>query len=102
VLDIKLAWIFAIGTFLAFLFYVEEIITQNEMIEKYGIAKVIVLVFINSVIGGVVMVTTYYGLVQFVPEWHDYLKVGISGATAMLGKDMIHLYYKLVKARVEK
>ena len=101
-MDTKLMWIFVIGTFLAFLFYVEEVITENEIVEKLGMLKVGTLVVINSVIGGVVMVTTYYALVQFVPAWHDYLKVGISGTTAMLGKDMVHLYYKLVKSRVVK
>lgn len=101
-MDTKLIWLFVIGTFLAFLFYVEEVITENTLVEKFGIMRVLALVAINSVIGGVVMVTTYYGLVQFKPEWHDYLKVGIAGTTAMLGKDMIHLYYRLVKARVEK
>lgn len=100
--DAKLLWLFVIGTFLAGLFYLEEVITQNELIEKLGLAKVLLLVFINSVIGGVVMVITYYALMQFLPEWHDYLKVGIAGATAMLGKDMVHLYYKLVKAKAEK
>ena len=98
--DVKLIWLFAIGTFLALLFYLEEVITQNELIEKYGIVKVCILVIINSIIGGVVMVTTYYALVQFAPEWHDYLKVGVSGATAMLGKDMIHLYYRLVRVKM--
>lgn len=100
--DIKLVWIFVIGAFLAALFYVEEVITQNEILEKLGLVKVVMLVVINSIIGGVVMVITYYGMVQFAPEWHDYLKVGIAGATAMLGKDMVHLYYKVVKQRVEK
>jgi hypothetical protein len=100
--DTKLIWLFIIGTFLAFLFYIEEIITENELIEKYGIVKVGILAFINSVIGGVVMVIAYYGLVQFAPEWHDYLKVGIAGATAMLGKDMIHLYYKIIKQKVDR
>ena len=101
-MDAKLMWIFVIGMFLAFLFYVEEVITENELVEKLGIVKVCALVFINSIIGGVVMVTTYYSLIQFEPQWHDYLKVGISGTTAMLGKDMVHLYYKLVKAKAEK
>jgi len=100
-MDVKLVWIFIIGTFLAFLFYVEEVITENVLIEL-GMVKVIALVLINSIVGGVVMVTTYYALVQFEPLWHDYLKVGIAGTTAMLGKDMVHLYYKLVKTRVEK
>lgn len=101
-MDMKLIWLFIIGTFLAFLFYVEEIITDHEIIDKLGVIKVGILVVINSVIGGVVMVTTYYGLIQFAPEWHDYLKVGISGTTAMFGKDMVHLYYRAVKSRVEK
>ena len=100
--DPKMIWIFIIGTFLACLFFLEELITQNELIEKYGLVKVVVLVFINSIIGGVVMVTTYYALIQFVPDWHDYLKVGIAGATAMLGKDMVHLYHRLVRAKVEQ
>ena len=99
--DAKLLWLFVIGTFLAGLFYLEEVITQNELIEKLGLAKVFLLVFINSIIGGVVMVITYYALMQFLPEWHDYLKVGIAGATAMLGKDMIHLYYKVIKKKAE-
>ena len=99
--DAKLLWLFVIGTFLAGLFYLEEVITQNELIEKLGLAKVLLLVLINSIIGGVVMVITYYALMQFLPEWHDYLKVGIAGATAMLGKDMIHLYYKVIKKRAE-
>lgn len=101
-MDMKLIWLFIIGTFLAFLFYVEEVITENEILEKLGIIKVGILVIINSIVGGVVMVTTYYGLVQFAPDWHDYLKVGIAGTTAMLGKDMVHLYYKLVKTKVEQ
>lgn len=98
-IDVKLVFIFCIGWFLAFLYYLEEIIQENEIIEKIGTTKVIILVFINSIIGGVVMVTSYYALVQFVPEWHDYLKVGLSGATAMLGKDVIRLYYRAMKVK---
>lgn len=98
-IDIKLVWIFCIGTFLAFLFYLEQTIQKNEIVEKIGLTKVIILVFINSLIGGVVMVTSYYALVQFVPDWHDYLKVGVSGTTAMLGKDMIYLYYRAIKVK---
>lgn len=100
--DVKLIWLFLIGTFLAFLFYVEEMITENTLVEKLGVVKAAFLVFINSVIGGVVMVTVYYAMVQFAPDWHEYLKVGIAGTTAMLGKDMIRLYYKFVSIRVEK
>ena len=101
-MDIKLLWLFAIGTFLAALFYIEEVISENTLIVKHGFTKVIILIVINAIIGGVVMVTTYFALVQFIPEWHDYLKVGIAGTTAMLGKDMVHLYHKFLKRKVEK
>ena len=100
--DVKLISLFLIGTFLSFLFYVEEMIAENTLVEKLGVIKAALLVLINSVIGGVVMVTVYYAMVQFFPEWHEYLKVGIAGTTAMLGKDMIRLYYKFVSIRVEK
>jgi hypothetical protein len=100
--DVKLLWLFLIGTFLAFLFYVEEVITDSSKIEELGIIRVIILVIINSIIGGVVMVTAYFALVQFFPEWHEYLKVGIAGATAMLGKDAIHIYHKAVKKRGDR
>lgn len=100
--DVKLISLFLIGTFLSFLFYVEEMISENTLVEKLGVIKAALLVFINSIIGGVVMVTVYYAMVQFAPDWHEYLKVGIAGTTAMLGKDMIRLYYKFVSIRVEK
>ena len=100
--DAKLLWIFLIGTFLAFLFYVEEVISDSTKINNLGIFKVMVLIVINSIIGGVVMVTAYFSLVQFAPEWHEYLKVGVAGATAMLGKDAIHVYHKILKKRGTK
>lgn len=100
--DVKLISLFLIGTFLSFLFYIEEMISENTLVEKLGVIKATLLVFINSIIGGVVMVTVYYAMVQFAPDWHEYLKVGIAGTTAMLGKDMIRLYYKFVSIRVEK
>lgn len=101
-IDAKLLWLYAVGMFLSFLFYVEELITDNATVERVGIAKAIILVITNALIGGVVMVTVYYGLIQFKPEWHDYLKVGIAGTTAMLGKDMVRLYHKFIKARAGK
>jgi len=97
--DLKLIWLFCIGVFLSFLFYVSEVITQNELIGKLGLAKVVALVIINSIIGGVVMVTAFYFLEQFASDWNEYLKVGISGFLAMLGKDAVHLYHKVIKTK---
>ena len=101
-IDMKLAILFVLGMFMAFLWYLEELITQKEIIEKYGVLGVAALSFINSVLGGVVAVVAYYGLTQYMPELHEYLKVGIASATAFFGKQMMHLYRGLLGKLVEK
>lgn len=100
--DIKLTTLFVLGMFMAFLWYLEELITQKEIIEKYGVLGVAGLSFINSVLGGVVAVVAYYGLTQYMPELHEYLKVGIASATAFFGKQMMHLYRGLLGRIVER
>jgi hypothetical protein len=98
--ELRLIWLFCIGVFLSFLFYISEIISQNELIPRLGILKVAILVLTNSLIGGFVMVATFYVLEQFFVEWNEYLKVGISGFVAMAGKDAVHVYHKLLKQKV--
>ena len=98
----KLAILFVLGMFMAFLWYLEELITDKEIIGKYGVWGVTGLSFINSVLGGVVAVVAYYGLTQYAPELHEYLKVGIASATAFFGKQMMHLYRGLLGRIVEK
>lgn len=100
--DMKLAILFVLGMFMAFLWYLEELITQKEIIEKYGVLGVAGLSFINSVLGGVVAVVAYYGVTQYAPELHEYLKVGIASATAFFGKQMMHLYRGLLDKLVER
>lgn len=100
--DVKLAILFILGMIMSFLWYLEEIITQKEIIEKYGVIGVTGLSFINSILGGVVAVVAYYGLVQYMPELHEYLKVGLSSATAFFGKQMMHLYNGVLNRVVEK
>lgn len=101
-IDIKLAILFVLGAFMAFLWYLEELITQKEIIEQYGVLGVAGLSFINSVLGGVVAVIAYYGLAQYYPEMHEYLKVGIASATAFFGKQMMHLYRGVLGKLVER
>ena len=36
-IDMKLAILFVLGMFMAFLWYLEELITQKEIIEEYGV-----------------------------------------------------------------
>ena len=101
-IDMKLAILFILGMFMAFLWYLEELITQKEIIEQYGVLGVAGLSFINSILGGVVAVVAYYGLVQYIPEMHEYLKVGLASATAFFGKQMMHLYRGVLGRIVEK
>ena len=100
--DMKLAILFVLGMFMAFLWYLEELITQKEIIEQYGVLGVAGLSFVNSILGGVVAVVAYYGLVQYIPELHEYLKVGIASATAFFGKQMMHLYRSFLDKLVER
>ena len=100
--DMKLVILFVLGMFMAFLWYLEELITQREIIEEYGVLGVAGLSFINSVLGGVVAVVAYYGLTQYTPELHEYLKVGIASATAFFGKQMMHLYRGFLGKLVER
>lgn len=101
-IDAKLIVLFVLGMIMSFLWYLEELITQKEIIEKYGIFGVAGLSFINSILGGVVAVVAYYGLVQYMPELHEYLKVGLASATAFFGKQMMHLYKGVLSRVVEK
>lgn len=99
-MDIKVLWIFAIGVFLSFLFFVEEMIMNSEKFFKLTLIKKIVVLCTHSVIGGVVMVTVYYGLHQYFVDLNEYFIVGIAGTMAMLGKDTVHLSHKLIKQKV--
>ena len=101
-IDTKLIVLFVLGMIMSFLWYLEELITQKEIIEKYGVIGVAGLSFINSILGGVVAVVAYYGLVQYMPELHEYLKVGLASATAFFGKQMMHLYRGVLDRVVEK
>lgn len=99
--DMKLIWLFVIGVFLSFLFFVEELITENTRINELSKWRLLFLLVANSIIGGVIAVTVYYGLHQYFPELNDYFLVGVSVSTAMLGKDGIHLYHKFIKGKIQ-
>lgn len=100
--DFKLATLFVLGMFMAFLWYLEELITRKEIIEQYGLLGVAALSFINSILGGVVAVVAYYGLTQYFPDMLEYLKVGLASATSFFGKQMMHLYRGVLGKLVER
>ena len=100
-IDYKIVWLLLIGAFLSFLFFLEELITENTRINELSKPKLLFLILANSIIGGVVAVTVYYGFQQYFPEFNDYFLIGIAVTTSMLGKDAVHLYHKFIKGRVE-
>ncbi|WP_108062733.1 hypothetical protein [Poseidonibacter lekithochrous] len=97
--DLKTLWIFGIGVLLSALFFIEEALTDEESKET-NIWKLIALIVINSILGGFIMVTVFYLLEQYYPIWNVWIKVGIAGGVATMGKDAIKLFHKhLKKAR---
>lgn len=99
---VKLIWLFVIGTFMAFLFWAQELIIEKEMMVKYNLLQLSFLAVSNSILGGLVCVIVYYGMVQFAADWHDFLKIGIAGAFATFGSEAIRIGQRIVRARANK
>lgn len=100
--DVKLVWLFIIGLFMAFLFWAEKIVIEKEMMIKYNLWQLAFLALSNSIFGGLLCVTAYYGMVQFASGWHDFLKIGIAGAFATFGGDAIRIGQRVLKTKAEK
>lgn len=97
-IDVKTLWIFSIGVFLSALFFIEEYLTAEEANET-SIGKLIVLVIINSILGGFIMVTVFYLLEQYYPVWNIWAKVGLAGFVASMGKDGIKTFHRYLKKK---
>lgn len=97
-IDIKTLWIFAIGVFLSALFFIEEALTDEETKEN-NIWKLVILIIINSILGGFIMVTVFYLLEQYYPLWNMWVKVGLAGGVATMGKDGIKIFHKYIKVK---
>ncbi|PHO10341.1 hypothetical protein CPG37_04645 [Malaciobacter canalis] len=97
-IDLKTLWIFAIGVFLSALFFIEEALTSEEE-KEVNIWKLVILVIINSILGGFIMVTVFYLLEQYYPLWNMWIKVGLAGGVATMGKDGIKMFHKYIKVK---
>lgn len=100
-IDLKTMWIFAIGVFLSALFFIEEALTSEEE-KEVNIWKLVALVAINSILGGFIMVTVFYLLDMHYAEWNMWIKVGLAGGVATMGKDAIKIFHKYVRAKGSK
>lgn len=99
---IKTITIFIIGVVITCIFYLEDILSSKEENQKRNWFEIIVLVVLNGVLGGFVMVSIFYALEQYYPTMLMWVKIGIAGTIATMGKDAIKLAHKRVKNRIEE
>ena len=96
---VKTITIFVIGVFISCIFYLENILSTIE-IKSRSWFEICLLVFLNGLLGGFVMVSIYYGLEQYYPTMFLWVKIGIAGSIATMGKDAIKVVHKRVKNRI--
>ncbi len=105
-MDIKTLYIFILGAILTLLYYVEEIIEEQEYKQK-AIPMIISLALVKSILGGVLIVLIYYTLqelkIEFVIfdmaiKFGDYTNLFIAGAFSLFGSDM----FRMFKSKLER
>lgn len=92
-IDLKMIYIFILGVVLTLLYYVEEIIEEQEYKQK-SIPMIVALALVKSILGGVLIVLIYYTLqelkIEFVIfdiaiKFGDYTNLFIAGAFSLFG-----------------
>jgi hypothetical protein len=96
---VKTISIFIIGVFISCIFYFENILSTKEN-QSRSWFEITLLVLLNGLLGGFVMVSIYYGLEQYYPTMFLWVKIGIAGSIATMGKDAIKVVHKRVKNRI--
>lgn len=95
----------AIGAFVAMMFYLEELVTDTlydvKKIKELGVLRILFLSFANGVFGSVIMITCFFGITQYYPEFNPYFAGGISAMFAFMGKDGIRIAHKMAKNKVK-
>ncbi|MEA1999591.1 MAG: hypothetical protein U9N61_09780 [Euryarchaeota archaeon] len=101
----KLIIIAVVGGFVAAIFYLEELLTETthniDNIRKLGAFKIAFLVFANAIFGAVIMVTTFYGILNYFPDINQYLAGGVATSISFMGKDSIRIFHKLIKRKAD-
>lgn len=103
--DLKMMYIFALGLFLSLLYYIEEIIEEQEYKEKSWVV-IGVLALVKASIGGILIVLIFYTLqdLQISLELFGkqivfglWTNLFIAGTISVFGSDL----FKMVKKRAE-
>lgn len=103
--DLKMIYIFILGGFLTLLYYTEEIIEDQEYKEK-SIITIGILAFVKALIGGILIVLTFYTLQELKLSFNIlgkditlglWANLFIAGTISLFGSDM----FKMIKKRVD-
>jgi len=101
--DLKMIYIFVLGIFLSLLYYIEEMIEEQEYKEK-KILAILSLATVKSLLGGILIVLIFYMLQEIKISFTLFgseIKFGlwsnlfIAGTLSVFGSDL----FKLVKKR---
>lgn len=105
-IDLKMFYIFLLGLFLSLLYYVEEIIEEQEYKEK-SMVVISLLALVKAFLGGILIVLIFYTLQELNLEFTIlgtavkfglYTNLFIAGTVSVFGSDI----FKMAKKRVEK
>lgn len=103
--DFKMIYIFVLGIFLSLLYYIEEMIEEQEYKEK-SLRMIGILALIKSLIGGILIVLIFYMLQELQINFAVFnveIKFGlwsnlfIAGTLSVFGSDL----FKILKKRAE-
>lgn len=104
-IDFKMLYIFLLGLFLSLLYYVEEIIEEQEYKEK-SLMVIGVLALVKAILGGILIVLIFYTLQDLKLSFELFGKeiilglwsnLFIAGTISVFGSDL----FKIIKKRVE-
>lgn len=104
-LDLKMLYIFFLGLFLSLLYYIEEVIEEQEYKEKHW-AIIGALALIKALLGGLLIVMIFYTLQDLKLSFTVFGKeiilglwanLFIAGTASVFGSDL----FKMIKKRVE-
>lgn len=101
--DFKMIYIFILGIFLSLLYYIEEMIEEQEYKEK-SLGAIGILALIKSLLGGILIVLIFYMLQELQISFTAFnieVKFGlwsnlfIAGTLSVFGSDL----FKIIKRR---
>lgn len=104
-IDLKMMYIFLLGLFLSLLYYIEEIIEEQEYKEK-SLIIITMLALVKAILGGILIVLIFYSLQDLKLSFSLFGKevvlglwanLFIAGTISVFGSDV----FKIIKKKVE-